>query len=49
MYDYYEMRLGQLVGLSGSDYNDQCVVVETEFPVITGFCDDLFPPVSCAK
>jgi hypothetical protein len=44
MYDYYDMRLGQLVELSGSDYAEERMVVETQNPITTGFCDDLFPP-----
>jgi hypothetical protein len=44
MYDYYDMRLGQLVELNGSDYADRRVDVETQFPITTGFCDDVFPP-----
>jgi hypothetical protein len=46
MFDYYDMRHCQLVELSGSDYADQPVVVETQNTITTGFCDDLFTPVS---
>jgi len=28
MYEYYDMRIVQVVELSGSDYHDQCVVIE---------------------
>ena len=33
MYEYYDMRIGQVVELSGSDYHDQCVVIERDIPI----------------
>jgi len=37
MYEYYDMRIGQVVELSGSDYHDQCVVIERDMPISIGF------------
>jgi len=37
MYEYYDMRIGQVVELSGSDYHDQCVVIEGDIPISIGF------------
>jgi len=31
------MRVGQVVELSGSDYHDQCVVIERDIPISIGF------------
>ena len=37
MYEHYDMRIGQVVELSGSDYHDQCVVIEGDIPISIGF------------
>ena len=37
MYEYYDMRIGQVVELSGSDYHDRCVVIERDIPISIGF------------
>ena len=47
MYEYYDMRIGQVVELSGSDYHDRCVVIERDIPIPIGF-GIFVPPLSCA-
>ena len=37
MYEYYDMCVGQVVELSGSDYHDRCVVIERDIPISIGF------------
>ena len=49
MDEYYGMNIGQLVELCGSDYRDQRFVIDPVHPVEKGFCDELFPLVSCRK
>jgi len=44
MDEYYDMNIGQVVELCGSDYRDQRFVIEPVHPVQNGFCDELFSP-----
>ena len=44
MDEYYDMNIGQVVELSGSEYRDQRFVIEPVHPVQIGFCDELFSP-----
>jgi len=37
MYEYYDMRIGQVVKLSGSDYHDRCVLIDRDIPISIGF------------
>ena len=43
MYEYYDMRIGQIVELSGSAWHGHYVVIERERPLKLGFDHDLFP------
>jgi len=37
MYEYYDIRIGPVVELSGSDYHEQYVVIERVVPLSIGF------------